>query len=488
MKGRETTVQKFSTFLECHQGCTRYRWKSTLKLAGNMNQLVRQDPDGGEEFWAQRFLKALRPLSVSDSREARLDKIASSFKKTFISHQATEENLLYPGEHLSAYLQEPGFRAAQTIYQKLAYLGGKYPLEDLFQIANCAISNPARLLRNFQMERSFSTIRSYAKEALRRIVANYLYEHDLSAKASKLSDYGLLRSLSKKELEEALLASGFLQPELNLNSLVMQCFKEVYQPQNSQGKSLEAPNLEQLQAMAKLYNQQVNRLNLVGKPAKAEDIQKRLTNCIQAARKYRKPKILSLDAKPPYDDSKNEMQLEAFSADPWEQLEESESEWHQIQEMIAMVFQELPIQGQVLMKLYYGLGIKQNVLSEVMGEIDSKLNRQDKVSKQLKKYEQKILHKFADRWNQKNPDSPIRDREIEQLRKPMEENLKKHCKALLNTLLQDVSLRNGDCTLREAFQREVERELGFPIQLLDKAEEALNSFVGCQTQKPVIFI
>ena len=123
MKKREDIVQKFSTFLkfgDIPSGTVRERkslWQTDLRLERQMKRLVQSDVEAKAEFWAKYFLKTLRELSQAEN-SIDAGELASCAKGdgTIASPQTLEISILIPSRHLSAYLQEACFWAAQKSY------------------------------------------------------------------------------------------------------------------------------------------------------------------------------------------------------------------------------------------------------------------------------------------------------------------------------------------------------------------------------------
>ncbi|MCT7952737.1 hypothetical protein NG798_23330 [Ancylothrix sp. C2] len=425
MTGRETIVSKFSTFL-CLVNSQRRKWEFDRKLERSMKLLVKEYPEAKEDFLARKFLNVLRDVSANPKE--------------------------MESGHLSAYLQEPCLWASHKIYDKLQFIRNRYPLEEFFQIASTAASNPAKILRGFQFDRPEATIKSYARVTLQRIITNTLYEHDIALKASKLSDYRLLRCLTKKELKEALGLKRIQEAILSKHLLAWLCFREVYQPVISNGR-LEPPNEAQLQEMVKVFNLRLSATEYACESINVGEFQKYLSTCIQAARDYRKASILPIE-----DCSEIEMEGE-----PWK-LVVQEDEWNYLRQMIAGALESLCDEGKSLIYVYYGLGLTQTEVAVISGE------NQYKISRRLDKYRRELLKVFFRQWNEKNPDERINDTIIDSLEKPMSEYLKQQCEIWLDKLLYYCWNGGQNPNFKNDSKRKIEAELKLADGSLDRLE------------------
>lgn len=359
MKKRETPVEQFSTvlqFQECNSNLVFY-WEPDSVLEQNMSLKVESDPDAGENFWAQYFLK-----------------------------QAREDNPLAK-RHLSANLEEICYWTAVTTYQKMpaSYLTWL----DYFQIAREAASNPVALFQKYKSAKG--SLKSYAQMRLRDAIRVVIYK---GQEADKYSDWGLLQSgLSKKALKNALQKVGVNEPQLSRCLLAWQGFKEVGTLSAPKGsRQLPPPTDKQLATIAEYYNE--CRFPVSSEPAVTDsDIQELLDICIQAARASVRIQVNSLDAE-------GTVSPFAIAHDPEEQVElehsqaKTEAEWEEISSVLKEAIASLPDSAQKMLTLEYGLPrFNQTEIGNMFGI------RQDEVSKKLKKY-RRFLGKTLAEWSQ----------------------------------------------------------------------------------------
>ncbi|NJM74010.1 MAG: sigma-70 family RNA polymerase sigma factor [Scytonema sp. RU_4_4] len=329
--------------------------------------------------------------------------------------------------HLSAYLQEACFWAAQKTYQRFKLLQYKYSIEEYFQIANSGVNPPEKIFKSFDFEYSHTNIEGYAKTAIFRFINNTIYRHDLEAKRVKFSDYGLLKDLSHKELREALISKGITQAKSDTYYLVWQCFDEIYQPNQSQGsRSLEPPSQKHLKQIADYYNQRLNKIEISAVPASEEKIKEMLETCIQAARDYRTKRFIPLDNSDYMSDSTPTLWDTAIQ----------EEEREQVQSLIARLFEEIPETGQILLKLSQGLNLTQIEIANVLKNKFPELQKQYQVARQLGKYNNTFLKNFINEWNKIDPEIRLSDeRDIERIKNSLSECLQSHCQKMFYTTL-----------------------------------------------------
>ncbi|WP_315791801.1 sigma-70 family RNA polymerase sigma factor [Fischerella sp. JS2] len=420
MKKREDIIEKFSTFLSFGNSSSDVNpiWQTDPDLERCIKSLVESEPDANEEFWAQYFLKVLREESQSQSQEDG-EKYFTPPHSSFIA-----------GRHMSAYLQEACLWASQKAYQRFKYLRHKYPLEEYFQIANAAANPPAKLLKNFNVEYPLTNIEGYAKTAIIRLISNTIYRHDIEAKRGKFSDYGLLKDLNAKELREALFFKGINHKKLNSYYLIWQCLDKIYQPTRCQGgRSLEPPNQQHLQEIAHCYNQQINKLDFPTAPVSSEKVQSMLSTCVRAARDYRTKRFLSLEE---YDN------IFDPTLTPWDNLIQEEA-WEQVHSIISNLFASIPETGQIMLKLWQGLGLTQTEIATILKASYPGLQKQYQVARQLSRYLKNILKDLAIELNKIHPDVCLHnEKDIENIKDAMNECIQSHCQKLLYSTLDRI--------------------------------------------------
>ncbi|MBD2180581.1 sigma-70 family RNA polymerase sigma factor [Planktothrix sp. FACHB-1355] len=422
MKVRQDIVQKFSTFLKLGNR-ERYRqffWQTDPELERNIKNLEQSDPNAKAEFWARRFLQEMQKTYPAKPHS----------DSTKVPNQILPNSL--PGRHLSAYLQDVCFWAAQKLCQRLQFIKHKYPLEECFQIACSVGYQPEKVFRNFKFDHPSANTEVFAKAVIFRIINNQVYESDLEAKRGKYSNYGLLKDLTKKELTEALAAQRNQQLNIELHCLAWKCFDEIYQPNHWRGsRSMDAPDRIHLNQIADRYNQ---LLAHPGSPVDATKIQEMLDTCIKAARNYRTQQFL------PLEDYTN---TPAPASTAWDTLVREE-EWDEIQVLVSSAFQKLPVQGQMLFKLWLGLNLTQTNIANVLKNKYTSLETQYQVSRLLKSHTKNLLKDFAKEWNQINRDTLLAEKQLEQLKNYLHDCLRKQTQEIWYGCLAKILVRRSD--------------------------------------------
>ncbi|WP_407888850.1 sigma-70 family RNA polymerase sigma factor [Scytonema sp. NUACC26] len=437
-----------------------------------------------EEKIPRRFQNNLK--SVSSSNSISLTNLQKATNKSSITKESstTYQFLSHQGEnpkskshlgitdspsnarkHLSAYLQEACFWAAQKAYHRFKLLQHKYSLEEYFQIANTGVNPPEKIFKNFNLEYSHTNIEGYAKTAIVRWIGNTIYKQDLEAKRDKFSDLGLLKDVSHKEIREALVDKGLNSAQINFHSLVWQCFDEIFQPTQSQGSSrLETLNERDLQQIVNYYNFLLKRIDVSAVTVSEEKVKEMLATCIQSARDSRTKRFI------PLENSENIFDFKPTPLDIAIQEEERE----QVQSLVAKLFEEIPEIGQILLKLWQGLNLTQTEMASVLEKTFPELQKQYQVARHLARYNNAILKNFVTEWNQIYPSIFLSsDRDIEKIKDSLSECLQSYCKKNLYTNLNRI-LKKYNCNKRDLainHKLNVEKDKTSDCEVRDRIEE-----------------
>ncbi|MEH2067482.1 MAG: sigma-70 family RNA polymerase sigma factor [Nostoc sp.] len=443
MKKRQSIVQKFSTFISFQsvKKSFKSKWITEPKLERNIKQQVQKYPEKTAELWALEFLKVLQSQYQEEEKieatrkqknNRQLVDTLSSIHSPVITQYSSTSQHLKAEKYLSAYLQEACYQAAQNIQKQFKSIQYKYSFEDLFQIGNLFVNQPAKLFRSFKLEYQHSSLENYAKTAIFRFIGNTIYTQDIEAKREKFSDYGLLRDLNNKELKEALASKGINTNQIDSSCLARQCFNAVCQPQKTQSsRSLESPSQEDLTQIACCYNQRHNQLNLpTVLVADSKKIQEMLLTCIQAARDYRTKRILTLE---------NDDVISDPMPTPWDTVTQIE-EREQIEFLVSKIFITIPESGQTMLKLWLGLNLTQAEIATVLKQKYPKLQKQYQVARELGKYSRNLLKEFLQEYHQLNPEIFLHnDKDIKLIQESLYECLQSYCQRLLYTELKQFS-------------------------------------------------
>ena len=407
------------------------KWIAESELERTIQQQVQKYPEKTTELWALHFLGILQGKSkgedTSASTQEQMNTDLSSSPPQIVDQEVSPEQILGAEKHLSAYLQEVCYQSAQKVQKQFQSIRYNYSLADLFQIGNLLVNQPAKLFRGFKTGYQHSSLESYARTAIFRFIGNAIYTQDIEAKREKFSDYGLLRDVSNKELKEALALRGINTSQVDIYCLARHCFNAVCQPQTRQSSQrLEAPSGKALTQIAFCYNQRCNQLGLSAL-ADAEEIQKMLSVCIQAAREYRTRRFTTLENDNVVSDSMPTLWDTAIQAEEKEQVET----------LISELFTTIPETGQTLLKLWLGLNLTQTEIATVLKNKHPELQKQYQVARQLGKHSRDLLKEFLRLCSHLNPDLSLQDaKTIELIQKLLDDCLQSHCKRLMYTYLE----------------------------------------------------
>ena len=422
MKKREGIIQQFSTFLSLRNDNKNFNliWKSEIYLERNISFLVQSEPNAKEEYWARHFLKTIRELSKQELFE----------KKENLSISISSSEKLAEA-HLCAYLQEACLWAARRSSQRFKFIQHKYPLEEYFQIANSAIYPPAKLFKSFNFDYHQTNIEGYTKTAVIRFISNTIYQKELEGKREKFSNYGLLKDLSKKEMQEALTIKGINQNRVSLYCLAWQCLEQIYQPNQRQGnRSLEIPSAELFQEIASLYNEQCNQLGFLEAPASKDKIKEILEFCIQAARDYRTKHFLPLENYENLTDSQHTVLDNLIQ----------EEEWQQVNSLVSSLFSAIPETGQIMLILWLGLNLTQTEMVVVLKNKYPEIQKQYQVARQLARYNKILLKEFINKSQKIYPEICLNEeKDIEIIKQSLDECLQVHCQQLCKYILDKIT-------------------------------------------------
>ncbi|MBD2018942.1 sigma-70 family RNA polymerase sigma factor, partial [Leptolyngbya sp. FACHB-36] len=170
MNPRQSVTELFSTFIEFVDD--RFsRWGSDRTLRQNMLCCLKQlETRVSDDYWVLYWYKhwQQQPKSIAE-------------------------------QHLSAYLQEPCYWAAQRMTSRQT--GVQYRVSDCFQRA---IVEVPTVLSGYSPHQAAS-LRTYASLCFGNVMRDMLRQQ---READSRTDWGLLRKLSQKRLTESLQMSG----------------------------------------------------------------------------------------------------------------------------------------------------------------------------------------------------------------------------------------------------------------------------------------
>lgn len=390
-------------------------YNPTLKAF--MEDLVESDPGASEEDWIRSFLQGLI-RSTQDYHILLLGSASTSV--TFIQ-------IIFPHfcqRLIFSYLQLICFYAARQISYKLKKSPNiqlHYSLEECFILACEATINPAKLFKKFDFGFD-SPFHRYARTALCNIIQNRVVR-DLKLKSVKFSDNGLLRQLSKKQLEIALTEYGIQSKDLKTYRLAWKSFKDVfkdvYSAISSDGCRVNNPsttplNNDQFNQIAARYNQQLGRLEIEVPSVTGQEIKKLITTCVQAARASQNKRWVPLE-------EHGEIQDTASNCFDGLITEERSKELIQFKEIILQEFKSLDQLAQECLMLWLGLEMNQSDLMTFL-----KVQKQYQVSRQLQRYQKTILKAVTKSYARKYLSRAMTEKELNQICKDKLDDIKEY--------------------------------------------------------------
>lgn len=359
MQPRQSIIEIFSTFVQFD--ADRFsKWAAESRLRRSIQGCLQQIPqESSEYFWALYWYKFWQ----------------------------VPETQPLAKQHLMAYLQEPCYWIAQKT--AASFVSTQYKLSDCFQVA---IAQVDKVLKGFNPSQS-STLKNYASIILGNAIREILRQRQ---EVDICTDWGLLRKLSQKRLEESLQNAGLSLNKIPAYVQAWNCFKILYIPTKAaNSRQLSRPDDATWEAIAKAYNAQ-NTSSVSPKT-----LEEWLLYTAKAARKYLYPHPDSLNVSQGSDDS-----FEMLDNLPGTQqpsliqeiiaLEEEQARNSQklaINQVLVQAISQLDAQVQEILVLYYGQTLNQDAIAK---QLDIK---QYTVSRRLSKAKESLLRSLAS-WSQ----------------------------------------------------------------------------------------
>jgi RNA polymerase sigma factor (sigma-70 family) len=292
--------------------------------------------------------------------------------------------------HLSAYLQEVCFWAAQKTTHSVATT--QYTLSDFFQLA---IARVEKVLKGYKPDAGFK-LNSYASAVFSSELKEMLRQQ---GEIDICTNWRLLRKITQKRLVEALQNAGQGAETIERYVFAWKCFLEQYVPQQASGtRKLPKPEPATWEAIAKQFNSvRHSRLSHPGKESNAESIEKWMIESAKAARNYMYPSVDSINQQQGSDPDSREIQdtlpgkaetaLEHIIA--LEEERDRTIQQSQIHDVLVAAIAELETELKTILELYYREGQTQQ---EIAKQLDI---QQFTISRRLKKAREKLLVKLA---------------------------------------------------------------------------------------------
>jgi RNA polymerase sigma factor (sigma-70 family) len=368
MRSRQDIIELFSTFLQFETERLN-RWAVDTRLRRNMQRCLEQSPAApvSEGFWAFYWYKNWQAA----------EKPANTFD--------------LPSLHLSAYLQEPCYWAAQQTLKKFTNI--QYKLPDYFQMAIAEVNT---VLKGFNPDRGAS-LKTYAGIAFPGLLRDGLRQRHA---VDLCTDWLLLRKVSKKRLTEALYDAGLPAATIPQYRLAWVCFKVQYVP-STPAEKLPKPDSAFWAAVAELYNaERQNQLISPGSPLTAETIERWLSQCAVWIRAYLYPSVASLNAPRPGLAGEVQDDLPVLYSESLltEMIAQEDAEARQMQRsqlstILKTALEQLEPQSQQMIQLYYQQRLTQQQIMQQMAM------SQASVSRRLSRARESLLKALV-RWSQ----------------------------------------------------------------------------------------
>ena len=368
MQPRQGIVKIFSTFIQ-FEGDRFDRWVREPHLHRSMTKLIERvsSRDVSEKFWVIYWHKIWQndPSGIAK-------------------------------DHLAAYLQEVCFwSATKTI---TGFTNIQYTVADCFQIAMGGID---KILKGFAADEGYN-LKSYAGVTFCNTIRELLRQ---KREIDICSDWGLLRKLSQKRLEQSLQNIGLSTDTIEQYVLAWNCWKTLYAPnRKSSTRRLTKPSPETWLAIAQLYDRERLAQGVTATShISPKTLESWLLTCVKAARAYLYPNVVSLNQpRPGYDseeimdslseDLDNSLLTEMIES---EELQNREGQQAQIGKVLIAVIKSFKPDEQKLLELYYARQLTQGSIAEELG------TQQYSISRKLARL-RKLLLKSLAQWSQEN--------------------------------------------------------------------------------------
>jgi RNA polymerase sigma factor (sigma-70 family) len=396
MRSRQTPLKIFSTFLQ-FAGDRPSTWATDARLRRSMQRCLTestasapsaeqpQGPASSSAFWALYWHQAWQAQATAAELTANAE--LNSNKGAIAQALATN--------HLTAYLQEPCFWAAQKILVRFSTT--QFTLSDCFQIG---IAQVAKVLAGFNPKQGFS-LQNYASAVFTSGIRDMFRQQ---REVDICSPWALLRKISQTRLEAALRSRGLNDTAVAQHLLAWTGFKTLYVPtQASATRQLPKPDADTLQAIAQFYQAQAQAQTapLPAPRLTLEWIEQCLSTCAQAARAYLNPTVLSMNTPRPGQES-GEI-LDDLPASPQsslladlidaEDIQERQQQQQDLATVLTTAIAQLDDPSQSLIRMYYGESLTQQDIAQ---RLDMK---QYTVSRRLTRARDQLLTAIA-HWSQ----------------------------------------------------------------------------------------
>lgn len=377
MPPRTTILAIFTTFADLEHDRIK-RWIPDPRLQRSMTRSLTQDltQDRTQDQYGDRF------DSIETSEALWVHYWVRQWQKP-------DAKLPVPQQHLTAYLQESFYWAAQKITQRFPSISQS--VADLFQASSFEVP---RLLQNYNPDRG-STLKSYATMVLMNIIKDQLRQQK---EVDICSEWSLLRKVSKRRIRETLQHFGITDTSATPYYQAWLSFNACYVPASVQGtERMVAPDRDCWQQIADDYQQQVKDPT----PVSPKQIEMRLLKLTAWIRAYFYPNVGSLNqTKKGFESGEIQDDLvgdEARSPMDWaierELAQERSARLNEFRTFLATTLANLDPDAQTLLSLFYQEQLSQQKIADRLSI------HQSQISRRMKKIDARLLQAVLD-WVQ----------------------------------------------------------------------------------------
>ncbi len=344
----------------------------------------------------------------------------------FCNQAATSNSDLLALSYLLAYVDIACYLAAKSTYD--AFQTPDLILADYLQIARSYMANRAVELCT-KFDRTQSKIETYLSAPLRDAIMSEVRKNEPT---QRQSDWGLLRSTSKKGLKIALQNFAIRDPQLSCCLLTRQGFLEVYAPVKAgKNQRLPEPTAEQWEAIAQFCSEQQFPHSI--QPFTVPEVKALLQLCVDALRASTHIQFDSLDAE--------NWNLESETAEQSEQQapnrQQDTEQCNRLQQMttelasaIVSLSRDFPDARKMLILEHGFTGFNQSYIGKEFGI------KQYKISRQLTSYKKYLLTSLV-KWSQTQVNVTFSVKDVDRLSILLDEWLTWYCQnAILYKFLQ----------------------------------------------------
>lgn len=346
--------------------------------------------------------------------------------KYFCNQAAKNNSNSLAKYHLLAYVDVACYSVAKSTYE--VFQTPELALEEYLQIARAYMAHRAVELCT-KFDRTQSKIETYLSRPLRDAIMSEVRKNEPT---QRQSDWGLLRSTSKKGLKSALQNFGISEPKLSHCFLTWQAFLEVYAPVTAgTNQRLPEPRAAQWEAIAQFCTEQQFSHSI--QPFTVPEVKALLQTCVEALRESTRIQFHALDAENP------ELELEInnrFEDEVW-YGEQDAARGDRLQQMttelgsaIVSLSRDFPDARKMLILEHGFTGFNQSYIGKEFGI------KQYKISRQLTSYKKYLLTSLV-KWSQTQANVTFSVKDVDRLSTLLDEWLTWYCQnAILYKFLE----------------------------------------------------